>query len=756
MSKSLNQSLLKNDYTSSSINSFELNTTSYSSSTYDDYSSSSYVKFEDSSISNTTSSIYKYDFCLVVPNPNHTDVKVILLNQPNPSRLTYEEIVDRLIASNLQFYSFLSGDGDEIYIKIRASIERLEEQAEKINQYLLLDSTKLEKIIDNPLCPMGDDTRITSYSPYELIYTNFTKENREFFTKSSSYSHPFSDIVRIKLIYSILISSLPGCANLNLRKLKLDGNCEGNSSIVDYYPIHNEDIKNELNKNWIYNWKIKPWNMPLDDIKEYFGEKIGYYFTFFCHYTIWLFFLSIISIFVIINLLIQLSITENINDTLKNGYTIPFFCIFVSFWSQFMIEYWKRKENIKSLEWGMFSYENEEITRPEYYGEYIKSLINGQDILYFHPKKKFKLILKSFIIILILLILVIGCVSFIFYLQYIINSSYNDNNSMKIYSSTFVSIISSIQIILLNQYYSIYAIKLTESENHRTDTEFDDSLILKLFVFSFINSYASLFFIAFLKTHLGDECSESCMLELSYQLSIIFISKISIEKVVSIVSIWINKKLVEKYETDQYVHAKKLGRTIREASSIELQKRLLEYNTSMGIILDYNKIFLQFGYVTLFVAACPIAPIAAYISNVIEIRLDGNKLLNYYKRVIPIGCQDIGTWLVILQVTACISVITNAAILCFTMGIIPFDGFNRVWLFIGFQYTIFFIMGVFAYLVDDIPYKVQLQLQRRDYLNDRLQSKEYLNNNNYNDNDNNVNDTKNNDQQLTTKIYRVS
>lgn len=57
---------------------------------------------------------------------------------------------------------------------------------------------------------------------------------------------------------------------------------------------------------------------------------------------------------------------------------------------------------------------------------------------------------------------------------------------------------------------------------HRTDTEYDDALIGKLFCFSFVNSYASLFFIAFIKSNMGEECNGPCMVELAYQLTIIF------------------------------------------------------------------------------------------------------------------------------------------------------------------------------------------------------------------------------------------
>jgi len=55
-----------------------------------------------------------------------------------------------------------------------------------------------------------------------------------------------------------------------------------------------------------------------------------------------------------------------------------------------------------------------------------------------------------------------------------------------------------VQITLFNIVYAARAIQLTDNENHRTDTLYEDALIVKLFVFQFINSYTSFFFIAFI------------------------------------------------------------------------------------------------------------------------------------------------------------------------------------------------------------------------------------------------------------------
>eukprot|EP01042_Synura_sphagnicola_P024405 gene24405-31234_t len=38
------------------------------------------------------------------------------------------------------------------------------------------------------------------------------------------------------------------------------------------------------------------------------------------------------------------------------------------------------------------------------------------------------------------------------------------------------------------------AVWLNDMENHRTDTQYEDALVYKIFLFQFVNSYKSLFF----------------------------------------------------------------------------------------------------------------------------------------------------------------------------------------------------------------------------------------------------------------------
>ncbi|GBM06723.1 hypothetical protein AVEN_190924-1 [Araneus ventricosus] len=88
--------------------------------------------------------------------------------------------------------------------------------------------------------------------------------------------------------------------------------------------------------------------------------------------------------------------------------------------------------------------------------------------------------------------------------------------------------------------YEYIAVKLTDWENHQTQSEYNDALVIKLFVFQFANTYASFFYTAFFKQDFGgpkgilgldkkytDNCGSkdngNCMSILSFQLLVLMI-----------------------------------------------------------------------------------------------------------------------------------------------------------------------------------------------------------------------------------------
>jgi hypothetical protein len=113
-------------------------------------------------------------------------------------------------------------------------------------------------------------------------------------------------------------------------------------------------------------------------------------------------------------------------------------------------------------------------------------------------------------------------------------------------------LINAVQIGIMNTLYRKVAIWLNNWENHRTDTDFENHLILKTFLFQFVNSYASFFYIAFLKdaaTCIAPNIAApigraACMGELQTQLLTIFGSKLVVGNLTEVlipmikVSVW--------------------------------------------------------------------------------------------------------------------------------------------------------------------------------------------------------------------------
>jgi hypothetical protein len=176
--------------------------------------------------------------------------------------------------------------------------------------------------------------------------------------------------------------------------------------------------------------------------------------------------------------------------------------------------------------------------RLNFAGEETVSHIDGKKILYFSTAERTSRQRYSSLIISGMVLLVIACVGVIFYLKYYMVVQSN-NGTVNGLGAMTASILNAVQIQvpshpspnppvtslppqILNQVYHELAVSLTDKENHRTDTEYEDALISKLFAFQFVNSYGSFFYIAFIKKGAGDPCQGSCMSELSLALAIIF------------------------------------------------------------------------------------------------------------------------------------------------------------------------------------------------------------------------------------------
>lgn len=91
----------------------------------------------------------------------------------------------------------------------------------------------------------------------------------------------------------------------------------------------------------------------------------------------------------------------------------------------------------------------------------------------------------------------------------------------------------------------------------------------------------------------------------------------------------------------------------------------------LDLLDEYLEMVIQYGFVTLFVAAFPLAPLFAFVNNLMEIRVDANKYIFSLRRPLAQRAQDIGAWLNILQIITYVSVATNGLVIALTSDFIP-------------------------------------------------------------------------------------
>lgn len=493
--------------------------------------------------------------------------------------------------------------------------------------------------------------------------------------------------------------------------------------------------------HWAW-WRSAFKFQPLDHIRYYFGEKIGLYFAWLGFYTSMLIPASVVGLAVFIyglaimytNVASKELCDANNNITMcplcdvqcpywklhdacshaaasrifDNGATV-FFAIFMSLWGTMFLEFWKRKEATIQYKWDLTNFvSEEEPPRPEYL-----SKLENWHTMKVNPvtglkephlpfwRKRFPIFFCSYTVMLFLAALaVISVVGVIAYrvsmlaaLQLIPNVVNRNGNSSQITTFTVdlvyqnaslvttvtAALINLVIIIVLNIVYGYLAFWLTDWECLRTQSEYDNSITIKLFALQFVNYFSSIVYIAFFKgrfvgrpgqyqTIFGarqEECEAGgCLIELCIQLAIIMVGKQLIQN--NIIEIAVPKliKLIQR-KCSKETKEQKLARTPWEKDF------KLQCAGSTSLFYEYLEMVLQFGFLTIFCAAFPLAPLFALLNNVVEIRVDASKFITQLRRPIADRSANIGIWYSVLYAISRIAIISNAFIIALTSDFIP-------------------------------------------------------------------------------------
>ena len=128
-----------------------------------------------------------------------------------------------------------------------------------------------------------DEKNLCTYGPYEFLYGKYCSNDDEKVVLYKRHQlpcnldSPFRNIDRIKLINEIFKQKprqnhdgLGGCG-FDVPRLITVG------ALLGCYPIHDMGPKIQLEKKWLAINTL-PSQQPMEDIKDYFGEKIAMYF----------------------------------------------------------------------------------------------------------------------------------------------------------------------------------------------------------------------------------------------------------------------------------------------------------------------------------------------------------------------------------------------------------------------------------------------------------------------------------------------
>uniref|UniRef100_A0A8D2IUY7 Anoctamin n=1 Tax=Varanus komodoensis TaxID=61221 RepID=A0A8D2IUY7_VARKO len=493
------------------------------------------------------------------------------------------------------------------------------------------------------------------------------------------------------------------------------------------HPIKTHGAQNHrhlLYERWA-RWGMWYKYQPLDLIRRYFGEKIGLYFAWLGWYTGMLIPAALVGLFVFLYGLFTMDSSQvskeicEANETIMcpmceknctlqklnesciyakvthlfdNGGTV-FFAIFMAIWATVFLEFWKRRRAVLTYDWDLIDWEDEEEElRPQFEAKYsqverVNPITGKPEPFQPFPDKLSRLMVSvSGIFFMISLVLTAVFAVVVYRLvameQFASFQWYFIKKYWQFATSGTGVCINFMIIMSLNVVYEKVAYLLTDLEHPRTDSEWENSFALKMFLFQFVNLNSSIFYIAFFLGRFAgrpgkynklfnrwrlEECHPSgCLIDLCLQMGVIMVLK----------QMWNNfmelgYPLLQNWWSRRKI--KKGGQLLEHKISLPQWEKdwNLQPMNLHGLMDEYLEMVLQFGFTTIFVAAFPLAPLLALLNNIIEIRLDAYKFVTQWRRPMPARATDIGIWYGILEGIGVLAVITNAFVIAITSDYIP-------------------------------------------------------------------------------------
>ncbi|KAM4018364.1 anoctamin-3 isoform 5-T5 [Anomaloglossus baeobatrachus] len=627
-------------------------------------------------------------------------------------------------------------NNDIMFVKVHCPWDTLCKYAERMNIRMPFSLQRNMRQLKSwlPRNPMKlDKEALPDLEETDCYTAPFSRARMHHFTINNRDSF-FSNSTRSRIVHHVLQRTKyeDGKSKMGINRLLSNGTYEAafpphEGSHKSRHPIKTHGAQNHrhlLYERWA-RWGMWYKYQPLDLIRRYFGEKIGLYFAWLGWYTGMLIPAALVGLFVFLYGLFTMDSSQvsieicEANETIMcpmceknctlqrlnesciyakvthlfdNGGTV-FFAIFMAIWATVFLEFWKRRRAVLTYDWDLIDWEDEEEElRPQFEAKYSKlervNPITGKPEPFQPFSDKLSRLMVSVSGIFFMISLVLTAVFAVVVYRLVAMEQFASLNWHFIkkywqFATSGTGVCINFMIIMsLNVVYEKVAYLLTNLEHPRTESEWENSFALKMFLFQFVNLNSSIFYIAFFLGRFAgrpgkynrlfqrwrlEECHPSgCLIDLCLQMGVIMVLK----------QMWNNfmelgYPLLQNWWSRRKI--KKGGQAIE--SKLTLPQWEKDWNlqpmNAHGLMEEYLEMVIQFGFTTIFVAAFPLAPLLALLNNIIEIRLDAYKFVTQWRRPMPARATDIGIWYGILEGIGVLAVITNAFVIAITSDYIP-------------------------------------------------------------------------------------
>ncbi|KAL1851454.1 hypothetical protein Plec18167_008645 [Paecilomyces lecythidis] len=519
---------------------------------------------------------------------------------------------------------------------------------------------------------------------------------------ASSVTDPQTEAERLRVIFQLItFPKEEGGADITPKH----GEWENVEAI---FALHDD----ETNRKWMRDWSQKTLltKDDLDQIRNKFGEKVGFYFAFLQSYFKFLVFPAAFG-FSCWLLLGHFSVIYTVGNCLS--------CLV-------FVEYWKRQETDLSIRWQTKGVSALLTKRREFKAEkVITDEVTGEKKYIFPATKRLSRQLLQVPFALLAVTALGAIIATCFAIEIFISEIYN--GPLKTYLVFIPTILLSALVPTISALLVNVATRLNDLENYETQESYDVALTRKIFVLNFIVSYLPIILTAFVYVPFAglivpyldvfkltvrpfvskDEVHAVTEFQINpdrLRKQVIYftvtaqIVNFAMETIVP----YAKRKLFLKYKefSDERKNGSSNGEGQEQKSTaafddppeeaeflvrVRRQAELSEYTVTD----DLREMCIQFGYLALFSPVWPLVPVSFLINNWVELRGDFFKICKECRRPTPERTDTIGPWLDTLGLLSWLGSITSSALVYMFNGSGPEGTPSRIQ-FWALLLTIFF------------------------------------------------------------------